>query len=102
VVLLPQNYNMLNEIHTRDYISFLHSLSEVTEFWNFSTYSSIALDNSNFYDSQHFRAFVGDDLVDKMFSRSGMKDGVYVTSQNKFSHIDTIRKQFEWADEKWK
>jgi hypothetical protein len=45
---------------------------------------------------------VGDDLVDKMFSRSGMKDGVYVTSQNKFSHIDTIRKQFEWADEKWK
>ena len=70
------------------YGEFLRGVAEITGFYNFSGYNDITLNNDNYLETSHYKAEVGDLILDVLFS--GKKDehlisqgfGLYVTPDN--------------------
>lgn len=103
IILNPINYNGLNRLNTTDYLLFIFELSQETDYWNFSGYNSVALDNRNFYDFRHFRPHVADLIIHKIFNDYNGPDefGYYVTKDNVSKHLNNLRKQFNWANKEF-
>lgn len=74
-----------------DLFDFFRQLSQVTDFWDFSGYHSVANEARYFYDTSHYRNNVGVMMLAKMFQNTQAyvpEDfGVYVTSENVESRI---------------
>lgn len=70
------------------YMDFLAGLVQITDFYNFSGYNDITLNNDNFLETSHYKAEVGDMILDVIFS--GKRDehleeqgfGMVVTREN--------------------
>ena len=75
-----QSYD-LNEV--RDYFI---KLADITEFWNFSGYNPLSADPRMFYDSTHYRNFVGEMMTAKIFNDESVyvpeNFGIYTTPEN--------------------
>lgn len=104
IIISPTNYNRLNLLNATDYLLFLSDLSQETDYWNFSGYNSIALDNLNFYDLNHFRPYVADLMMHKIFNDYNGPDdfGFYVTRDNISNHLSNLQSQFDWASKELK
>ena len=49
------------------YLDFLKGLADVTDFYNFSGLNTINVDNNNFLDFEHYKAEIGDLMIDVMY-----------------------------------
>ncbi|MDU8885480.1 hypothetical protein RXV94_04850 [Yeosuana sp. MJ-SS3] len=72
--------------HFKDYSEFLLQLSQLTSFYDFSGINAITIDNYNYYETSHFRPFIGDMMLDRLFREERSEFGVLVTSET----IDSV------------
>ena len=91
--ITPHNHNMLNTFDKDDYLKFLHSISEVVGYWDFSGYNSVTLDNKNYYEHSHYRSNVSKMIAARIFSDTLIEVpddfGVFITSENIEEHLRT-------------
>ena len=81
------------------YLVFLEELAQITPYWNFSGFSDVTLDYSNYYETSHYSPVVGDMIVDVIYS--GKTDerllsqgfGMYVTRDNAGELIQILKDQ---------
>lgn len=83
----------------REYLGFLQKLADVTDYYNFSGYNRISMDNSYYYETSHFTPEAGDIIMD-IIQNGGNEDeiiiqgfGQYVTRENVDVFIDTLKFQ---------
>lgn len=80
----------------QDYLEFLDQLAQVHPYYNFSGLNAITTDHTNFVDTSHYSAFVGDMILDA-FDGTVDSDlyaqgfGVYVTEENVDDLLDTLK-----------
>ena len=85
----------------QDYFGFLEHLAHITDFWNFSSLNNITLNNANYHETSHYRAEVGDMMLNVMCSGEVYPElqaqgfGVKVTRENVKDFIAMLRKQAE-------
>jgi hypothetical protein len=95
VCFIPENYTHLEMYSTDSYLDFIKAISQVTDFWDFSGYNSITLDDNNYYEMLHFRSFVGDMMMARIFNDTliTIPDdfGYFVTKENVADHIENLR-----------
>lgn len=80
------------DVYDKDQLEqFLTSLSQITDYWDFSGYNSISFEPRYFYDPYHFRNAVGDMALARIFgddSKYVPEDfGQYVTAENIETHL---------------
>ena len=106
VATMPHNYNKLNQLDTESVMHYPREISKIIDFWNFSTYNRITLDNRYYYEWSHFRPIVGEMMMARMFDDDtieGPSDfGFHVNSSNVESHIKEISRGFRAADERYR
>lgn len=86
------------------YLNFLKGLAEITDFYNFSSLNDITTNNENYLETSHYRAEVGDLIIDVIYN--GKKfDGLYEQGfgvKVNRNNIDELIKLLEqqWQDYK--
>ncbi|MBR1657910.1 MAG: hypothetical protein IJ697_05535 [Synergistaceae bacterium] len=84
-----------------NYLEFLEGFAKITDFWNFSGLNDVTLNNDNYLETSHYKAEVGDLIIDIMCSgksypklqRQGF--GVKVTRENAKEFISLLKQQAE-------
>ena len=91
----------LASVKDKDYLRFLEGLAEISDFWNFSSLSDITTNNANYIETSHYRAEVGDIMIDIMCNGKSYPElqaqgfGVKVTKENARDFIEMLRRQAE-------
>ncbi len=81
------------------YIDFLEALSEITDFWNFSSFSDITMNEANYYEASHFTPKVSAMMIDTIFNGKYDEElwkqgfGIHVTQENREEFISFLRYQ---------
>ncbi len=81
------------------YLDFLKELANVTDYYNFSSFSNITMGNSNYYETSHFIPAIGNTMIDAAYN--GTVDpglaaqgfGVKVTKDNQTEFMEFLRNQ---------
>jgi len=60
VLVTPHNQHYLDRYRYQELEQLLRGLATVTPFWNFAAYSSVTTDDRNFYETSHYRPYVGE------------------------------------------
>jgi hypothetical protein len=84
----------------RGYIDFLEKLSDMYNFYNFSSINDVTTNNNNYFETMHYKSNVGNLIVDNIFN--GIVDegllyqgfGVYVTEENRSEFIKLLKSQY--------
>lgn len=72
----------------RDYLYFLDSLAQITNYYNFSGINSVTTNTDNFIDTSHYNAYIGDMIINTLYNNIVYDElyeqgfGWYVTSDN--------------------
>ncbi len=66
----PHNKNMMDSFVLEDYYRYLNDIALLTSFYDFSGYNSITNNNENYYETSHYRPFVGELIAGKIFHSS--------------------------------
>lgn len=98
----PMHYiTYMGSVKDKDYFKFLEGLAEISDFWNFSSLNDITLSNNNYLETSHYKAEVGDLMIDIMCNGKSYPElqaqgfGVKVTRENVKDFIAMIKKQAE-------
>ena len=75
------------------YLEFLEGLATITDYYNFSGYSEVTCDYTNYYETSHFTPEVTRMMIDCVVGSRKPKGsfGVYVTSDNIGEFISMLR-----------
>jgi hypothetical protein len=71
------------------YLDFLYKLSNITEYYNFSGINNITANNSNYFETSHYKIEVGDIIINTIFNNATDEKllsqgfGYYVTKNNR-------------------
>lgn len=87
------------------YFEALKLLSSITDYYDFSGLSSAVTDQTNFYESSHFRSPIGDLIIAEIFKTSDTAQlpsdfGLYVTPLNMIQNINRhlqLLKEYNYA-----
>lgn len=63
IFLTPHNHRMLDSIDIEDYEVFIRELAAITGFYNFMYYSNLTKNDCNYYESSHYRPFIGGVII---------------------------------------
>lgn len=81
------------------YLDFLLKLSEVTDYYNFSGYNRISMDDSNYFETSHFTPEAAEIIMD-IIQNGGNEDeiiiqgfGQLVTKDNAQAFVDNLKFQ---------
>ena len=91
----------LDSVRYKDYFKFLEGLAEISDFWNFSSLNDITIDTANYGDPSHYRANVGDMIINVICNGKSYPElnaqgfGVKVTRENAKDFISMLRRQIE-------
>lgn len=91
----------MGSVMDKEYLRFLEGLAEISDFWNFSSLNDITLSNDCYLETSHYRAEVGDIMLNVMCSGEVYPElqaqgfGVKVTRDNVKDFIAMLRKQAE-------
>ena len=91
----------LASVRDKNYFRFLEGLAEISDFWNFSSLNDITVNNANYQEPSHYRAQVGDLIIDIMCNGKSYPElqaqgfGVKVTKENAKDFISMLRRQAE-------
>ncbi len=105
IIILPQNYNVMNILAEAEYFSFLINLSKITQYWNFSGYHSLSTENKYFYDYQHFRPLIAEMIFDRIYNKNStlpMDFGFLINQQTVIPHTIELSYQLRKANVMWK
>lgn len=104
VFLVPHNHQYIDNYDKNDYLEYIKEIAKVCEFWDFNGYNSITVNDKNYYETSHFRYFVGDMIIEKMCNKNNKNIpsdfGVYVTKKNLYEHLRYLNKNFDNWDKK--
>ena len=64
----PHNKNMMDTFILNDYHRYLKDIATITSFYDFSGYNSVTNDNTNYYETSHYRPQVGKLIAAKIFN----------------------------------
>ncbi len=82
-----------------NYLEFLEGLAKIKDFYNFSGLNNITLNNANYLETSHYKAEVGDVIMDIICNGKSLPElqrqgfGVKVTRENAKDFIAMLRKQ---------
>lgn len=99
IVTNPLYYLTYEKAVENGYLDFLEELSKITDFYNFSSISSVTTTNGCYYETSHFTPQVGiwmigaiyEDNIDKPVKDQGF--GVHVTEENREEFIQFLHDQ---------
>jgi hypothetical protein len=98
----PHNKNMMDGFIVDDYLRYLKEISNITDFYDFSGYNTITMNNYNYYESSHYRPLVGGLIAGKIFKDDTVEIpedfGVFVTRTNIDKHLKNLKIQIENYD----
>src|SRR5690606_6624184 len=85
--IIGATYDKEVEQFTRDEINrFLRGAAQITDFWDFSGYTSVGNDARNFYDPLHYNNRIGEMILARIFGNENIyvpdDFGYYVTKEN--------------------
>ncbi|MCR5508386.1 MAG: hypothetical protein K6F34_06850 [Lachnospiraceae bacterium] len=81
------------------YIDFLYALAGEVDYWNFSSFSDVTMDEHNYFETSHFVPAVSNRMMDVVYNGKNEDNlwsqgfGVYVTSQNRDEFIYFLKHQ---------
>jgi hypothetical protein len=67
VITTPTSKVGLETYPEDQFADYMKSIAGIADYWNFSGYNSINMDNTNFYDEEHFREKTGDMMLARIF-----------------------------------
>ena len=86
VFTTPHNHNMLHGVNSEDAMMFMRDLVSIHDLWYFSGYNSITTNDENYYESSHYRPYIGDLIAAKIFHDTTIdipkNFGILLTTQN--------------------
>ncbi|MBP2660155.1 MAG: hypothetical protein H6Q69_3187 [Firmicutes bacterium] len=97
----------INPIHKTTYLDtnqdefdeFKRELATITDYYDFSGLNEITTNNYNYYETSHYRPFVGDRILERILDEEKHNReetfGVYVTKNNVEQHIQKLRMDIE-------
>ncbi len=82
------------------YLTFLEELAEVSSYYNFSCINPITRDDSNYLDPSHYKAQIGDMILERIFSEDKAVHkvdlfGEYVTKENVGQFMTALKAQLD-------
>lgn len=99
VFITPHNQHYLDGYRGSDIEYFISQIAEVTDFWNFASYSSVTTDDRNYYETSHYRTKVGALVAARITGRaSGVVPddfGSWVSRETVDAELLKLRSQFE-------
>lgn len=94
----PCNHAMLNNFKTQDILNYLKDIANIHDYYFFSDYNSITLDNTNYYESGHFRGKVGELIAARIFNDPALNVpsdfGLHISKFNFSAHKEAIKTNF--------
>ena len=80
-------------IKEKSYFEFLRRLAEITDFYNFSCFNEITLSNENYIDTSHYRAEIGDMIINVICNGAPVKNsfGKKINNGNVEELIEELR-----------
>ncbi|MBU2701196.1 hypothetical protein Ga0466249_002310 [Sporomusaceae bacterium BoRhaA] len=91
----PHNHRMIDSIDIDDYLKVLQSLGSIVDYWDFSGYNSITNDDTNYYETSHYRPKIGQIIAAKIFNDNSktlpIDFGTFVTHESLNYHIEKRR-----------
>ena len=95
----PSNSNSYINKYANSLFPIKSRLASLTDFYDFSGLNPVTLNNLDYYDDSHYRYFVGDMIVKKIFPCDNLNDlrdfGVLVTKKNVNKHIQNQKLEIE-------
>ncbi|WP_272152052.1 hypothetical protein [Tenacibaculum aiptasiae] len=85
----PMHVTTYLKLDKNNYFTFLSKLSQVTEFYDFSGINEITTNNFNYYETSHYRPFIGEKIADIIFDKKNIEFPYFGQKVNKFN-IDLI------------
>ena len=104
LITSPVYEKEIQKYSKEDLVNYWKKLAEVTDFWDFSGYTSISQEQKYFYDTFHFRNSVGNMVFEYIFSNNNEKivDGFSSTIKyipKDFGHLTTKANVAEYAND---
>ena len=72
-------------------------MAQILDFWDFSGYNSITVNNRNYYEASHYRPFIADRIAKKAFTGEGTV-GAMVTADNVAGRLTHLQLQIDTRD----
>ena len=95
----PDHRQTLDSYVVEHYSDALRRLAQVTDFWNFSSYNDVTVDDRNYYEVGHYRTHVGRLVAARIFGDRTVavpRDfGFYVTQSNVEDHLQFLLGSFQ-------
>ncbi|MHC1744325.1 MAG: hypothetical protein AB9873_15000 [Syntrophobacteraceae bacterium] len=100
-------YVFINPIHKTTYIDggpntfdeFKRKLVQIVDFYDFSGLNSVTIDNYCYYETSHYRYFIGDFIIARIFNDNSVQVpedfGVLVNKDNIEAHLISLRQSLE-------
>jgi len=87
----PYHHLMLDTFNIESYTKYLTQISEIFEYWDFSSYHPITFDNQYYYSKSYFRPKLVELILARIFHNTNIEIpenfGVFVTKKNIKEHI---------------
>jgi len=100
----PHNQNMMDTFYKNDYLNYLKSIANITDFYDFSGYNSITTNNCNYYEISHYRPSIGKLIAARIFNDKKIlipnDFGIWVTKENIEDHLKILENQIKKHREK--
>ncbi|WCK55552.1 hypothetical protein PP175_06300 [Aneurinibacillus sp. Ricciae_BoGa-3] len=100
--ITPHNHKLMDSLNREDYLAFLRQVSNIGDYWDFSGYNSVTLDDHNYYEASHYRAPVARLVAARIFQDPNVSVppdfGVYITKHNVEQVITERRAQITRHD----
>ena len=86
-------------VENADFKMFLEKLVHISSYYNFSGLNDITTDNSNFIDTSHYNAYIGDMIIDVIFNNAKYDSlysqgfGWYVDEENVDDFMNILNDQ---------
>lgn len=95
VFTTPHNHILMDSIDIDAYMQVLEAVGGITEYWDFTGYNAITMDDTNYYETSHYRPQVGQMVAARIFGDPKMvlpnDFGIFVTHENLKSHMEKRR-----------
>lgn len=100
LITAPTYYKEMDKYNIKDVITYWKKLASVTEFWDFTGYTSISYDARHFYDRMHYRNSIGEMMLARIFNNENLdipEDfGHYTTKENVDEYLKSIYPDYSY------
>ena len=93
----PHNHNMMDTFDKQSVLKFVNDISQIMDFWYFSGYNFITNNDTNYYETSHYKEEIGAEIAKTIFNKSDNIDtfGIFVTEKNRLKVLKYISQNIE-------